>query len=409
MAAAALGAEPNLGIHSSVDTDEHFRTVTPRKKKFKRKREGSLLQDFQPYSGTSTESESEGTDTTIFGTPSGSYRSTSSNFQNASENNPNDLKVLIVPLDKSKLLNKVNPVSIAKSINKCIGNSEVQIKPVKSGILVTCRNVKQKRSPFNIDKIGNIPVKVQEIQNHVRGVIYGVPVEMNDEEIINELKSQKVIEAKRMKKKNTSNVKKTDQENPGTEQTNYIPLRCVILSFDRKSLPECVTMCYQSFQVKQYIPPPPPCGGKHSFQDCEQKDTPKCMRCGGNHSAAYEGCTEVKKAKQIQKIKIEQKRGRLRNQSQCRQHKPLQLKHNLNVKVLSPPNLSQANPNPQLKLGRLIIHTFPKIPLKQEKENLQRNQPQFRSLTNHLPKIFMENPRPVTLLISFARLQMIKS
>ena len=30
------------------------------------------------------------------------------------------------------------------------------------------------------------------------------------------------------------------------------------------------------------------------------------MRCGGNHSAAYEGCTEVKKAKQIQKIKIEQ-------------------------------------------------------------------------------------------------------
>ena len=328
MAAAAQGAEPNLGIHSSVDTDEHFRTVTPRKKKFKRKREGSLLQDFQPYSGTSTDSESEGTDTTIFGTPSGSYRSTSSNFQNSSENNPNDLKVLIVPLDKSKLLNKVNPVSIAKSINKCIGNSEVQIKPVKSGILVTCKNVKQKRSLFNIDKIGNIPVKVQEIQNHVRGVIYGVPVEMNDEEIINELKSQKVIEAKRMKKKNTSNVKKTDQENPGKEQTNYIPLRCVILSFDRKSLPEFVTMCYQSFQVKQYIPPVircykcqnfghsitqcrantrcVRCGGKHSFQDCEQKDTPKCMRCGGNHSAAYEGCTEVKKAKQIQKIKIEQ-------------------------------------------------------------------------------------------------------
>ena len=72
MAAAALGAEPHLGIHSSVDTDEHFRTVTPRKKKFKRKREGSLVQDFQAYSGTSTDSESEGTDTTISGTPSGS-------------------------------------------------------------------------------------------------------------------------------------------------------------------------------------------------------------------------------------------------------------------------------------------------------------------------------------------------
>ena len=236
------------------------------------------------------------------------------------------MKVHIVPIDKTKLLNKVNPVTIAKSINKCIGNSEVQIKPVKTGILVTCRNVKQKRSLFNIDKIGNIPVKAQEIQNHVRGVIYGVPVEMNDEEIKNELKSQKVVEAKRMKKKTTP--KKTTQENPGTDQTKYIPLRCVILSFDRKSLPEVVTMCYQSFQVKQYIPPVircyrcqnfghnitqcrgntrcVRCGGKHSFQECEQKDSPKCMRCGGNHSAAYAGCTEAKKAKQIQKIKIEQ-------------------------------------------------------------------------------------------------------
>ena len=104
----------------------------------------------------------------------------------------------------------------------------------------------------------------------------------------------------------------------------------------------------------------------------------------------------------------QRKRGRLRNQSQSRQHKSHQLKHNLNVKVPSPPNLSQANPNPQLKLDGLIIHTFPKIPHKREKENPQRNQPQSRNLTN-LPKIFMENPRPVTLLISFARLQMIKS
>ena len=80
MAAPALGAERHLGIHSSGDTDDHFRTVTPRKKKLKRKREGSLAisldtEDLQAYSGTSTDSESDGTgtDTTIFGTPSGSY------------------------------------------------------------------------------------------------------------------------------------------------------------------------------------------------------------------------------------------------------------------------------------------------------------------------------------------------
>ena len=349
------------------------------------------------------------------------------------------MKVLIIPLDKSKLLNKVNPVSIAKSINKCIGNSEVQIKPVRNGILVTCRNSKQKRSLLNIDTIGNIPVKAQEIQNQVRGVIYGVPVEMNDEEIINELKSQKVVEAKRMKKKNTSNVKKTDQEITGTEQCNYIPLRCVILSFDRKSLPEFVTMCYQSFQVKQYIPPVircyrcqnfghsitqcrgntrcVRCGGKRSFQDCEQKDTPKCMRCGGNHSAAYEGCTEVKKAKQIQNIKIEQNlsyaqatkawTAKKPNAVSTTQAPPTETQPQREGSLPPSPNHSQANPNPQLKLRRLNIHPIPKIPHKREKEKPQRNQPQSRTLTS-LPKIFMENPRSVSLIF-FAQLQMIKS
>ena len=34
------------------------------------------------------------------------------------------------------------------------------------------------------------------------------------------------------------------------------------------------------------------------------KDKPTCINCGGQHSAAYQGCEEAKKAKEIQRIKI---------------------------------------------------------------------------------------------------------
>ena len=49
------------------------------------------------------------------------------------------------------------------------------------------------------------------------------------------------------------------------------------------------------------------CGGDHSFNDCANKETPKCCRCNKNHSAAYLGCTKYKDAVKIRTIKQNEK------------------------------------------------------------------------------------------------------
>ena len=39
----------------------------------------------------------------------------------------------------------------------------------------------------------------------------------------------------------------------------------------------------------------------------QKKDSPKCINCGGAHSAAYGGCDAAKTATEIQKVKLEKK------------------------------------------------------------------------------------------------------
>lgn len=52
-----------------------------------------------------------------------------------------------------------------------------------------------------INKIGSFDVKVSEGVNGAKGVIYDIPLEMKEEEILNELKTQNVIGVKRMVKR----------------------------------------------------------------------------------------------------------------------------------------------------------------------------------------------------------------
>ena len=188
------------------------------------------------------------------------------------------------------------------------------IKHIRNGILVECKHSKQFNLLSQIQDIDNIPVKIQERSNYTKGVISGVPVDISEEEILEALQNQKVKQATRMTKKNKE---QGDQK---------IPLKTVILSFETNKLPEDVQIWYQNFQVKPYIPPIKRCfncqrlrhtanacqakqrcvrcGGPHAFKDCDRKDKPVCVRCNEQHSAAYKGCNVVKRAQEVQKIKV---------------------------------------------------------------------------------------------------------
>ena len=237
-------------------------------------------------------------------------------------------KVYIVPIDTKKSLRNVNLIKISKDIQGKCGSSPEFIKPIKSGVLVKCWNVKQYQALLNIEQINNIPVKAQKETKLVKGVISGIPNDMTEQELQDELKKQKVVGVKRIMRK----AHKRDQEDMeinGQKLAAFVPTRSIILSFDTNSLPENITLCYQRFTVKQYVPPVVRCfqcqrfghtaqqcrgkarcvrcGGPHSFDQCERKENPICVNCGEKHSAAYNGCLEAKKAKELQKIRVENK------------------------------------------------------------------------------------------------------
>ena len=122
-----------------------------------------------------------------------------------------------------------------------------------------------------------------------------------------------VVDAKRFSKKSHDIV------------TRY---NSILLTFSEPNLPDHVSMGYQKFTIRPYVPPPircfkcqryghvasechgaircVRCGDHHSFDECPTKESPKCCHCQGNHSAAYGGCPEYKRAQKVVEIKTTQ-------------------------------------------------------------------------------------------------------
>ena len=104
---------------------------------------------------------------------------------------------------------------------------------IRRGLLVKCKNTKQLRAILQLDNIGNIPVKVTEGARGAKGVIYAIPTEMTEEEILSELRTQQVTAVKRMTKRVKNGEDKDQME---TNESKQIPLTSVILTFSTSTL-----------------------------------------------------------------------------------------------------------------------------------------------------------------------------
>ena len=298
-----------------------------------------------------------------------------------------DLKLFITPIDREKSLRNVSMLKIAKSIQNCIGSSPEFIKSTRNGILVKCKDTKQHKKLSDIQIIDNVPVKVNLKLDLKKGVISDIPTEMSEKEIETELKSQKVVNVKRIVRKN----RKREEPQDGNVHVDLVPTRSVIVSFEATVLPQDIILCFQRIKVKPYIPSSPRCfkcqryghtiavckqkqrcvrcGEEHSFDDCIKKDTPKCVNCGGEHSAAYNGCEQAQKAQEVQKIKV------LNNLSYAQAARQLkEEKDNMQAQApiplerkLAPPqqHLNTANnPQPSVDLGLNTVkqnHPTPQV------------------------------------------------
>ena len=221
--------------------------------------------------------------------------------------------VYIKSLMQGVSMTKANPFRVTEAIKKAVNGDVKNVKPLKSGdLLIEAFNKTQVEKLCKIQKIGEMPVmvKVAKQYNMTKGVIYAPSlIDMSEEEIVEELKSCKVVQARFINK------------GPSKKRT---PL--IILTFESSSLPTELKCGYLNVRVDKYIPPPlrcykcngfghtanvckkqiscTKCAEAHTRDECINMDI-KCSNCNcEDHSALDRNCPIYKQEKEIMHIKV---------------------------------------------------------------------------------------------------------
>jgi len=149
-----------------------------------------------------------------------------------------------------------------------------------------------------------------QASTEVKGVMYNVPMDVTEQEILTSLKGGNVVAVKRMG---------NNESGRGT-----IP---ILLSFKDNVLPKRVMLGFMSYPVKEYERPPlrcfkcqryghvaAVCNGKRRCRRCSEEHDGKectgpvkCCNCGGEHPASFRGCHNYVKAENVERIKKERK------------------------------------------------------------------------------------------------------
>ena len=218
-------------------------------------------------------------------------------------------------------ITRINSLKIQKNIDSSIGR-RVDVYKSGNSLRIECKNDAEVKELMKEKTIGEYSVnypkpyqKKDQLLTKERGIIFGVDLEISEEEIKYETGAEAV---KRI-------IKKRGDQTITTEQ--------VILCFE-KEMPSYVHIGYRKHRVDRYIPDPircyrcqkfghrapncnsktkcSVCAGPHSVNDCPeiQKNTEeskerKCPNCSGNHPASYKGCPSYKTALQVTKIQFQ--------------------------------------------------------------------------------------------------------
>ena len=216
-----------------------------------------------------------------------------------------------------------NPITIDRCLGKTIGQYE-SWKPIRNGnLLIICKTSNQVKTLLDLDSLsdsaGNsIPIIASTTKPPgARGVIYNVPLNITNDELLECLKQFQVNNIKRFKFKDAEG-KRTDT-------------KTVLLHFDCPDLPPQVQLGYLKNNVKQYIPMPvrcfkcnrfghiaekcrgkercAKCGKEHNTSSCSITNViaMKCANCNGNHSAASKICPKYIQEAQVLKYQTEKK------------------------------------------------------------------------------------------------------
>lgn len=212
-------------------------------------------------------------------------------------------------------LTKLSPFAIQKGISGIAGTVK-DVKKIRSGqILIECSKKSHADNLLHCNSLGGVPVRAlpHPHLNSCKGVICTRDLhDMEEDDIVTELKDQGVTHVKRITIKRDDKIIKT-----GT----------YILTFKLHDLPGKLLIGYLSVQVDKYIPNPLRCFScqkfGHGSASCKNKPVcctcgedghepictrpPKCCNCQGNHPASSKVCPVWIKEKEIQRIRVTKK------------------------------------------------------------------------------------------------------
>lgn len=240
------------------------------------------------------------------------------------ENGPKYILMNRNEVDPMKTLNETSPFLIKKSIEVFAGNPKNITKLRNGTLLIETTNSKQATKLYqmkNISKDINVIVKEHPTLNTSKGTIFCPDLKyVSDDEILENLKQQRVVEVRRIKKKDRS--PQTSKKDASSE---LIDTGVFIFTFNIPQIPTTIEIGYYKCDVKLYIPNPRRCFAcqqyGHSQNFCNREpicgicstsqhvpnpcvEEMKCINCSGPHTAWSRSCPVFKQEMEISKIQV---------------------------------------------------------------------------------------------------------
>ena len=223
--------------------------------------------------------------------------------------------LIIEGTDLGHPLQNLSPFAIHKGILGIAGEP-VSVKKLRSGqILIEVNKEHHARNLLKCRTFVQVPVKVSAHKslNTKKGIIRCADLrECDDDDILDELKSQGVVRIQRMM---------------FTRDGMKRPTNTFIVTFGEPTLPEYIAIGYLKVKVDMFIPNPircfncqkfghfrsnckqeevcPNCGQKKHGPGIECPNASVCVNCSGRHSANSKECPRWQQEKAIQKLKCE--------------------------------------------------------------------------------------------------------
>lgn len=236
-----------------------------------------------------------------------------------------------------------NPWLVRKSIENSVGSIE-DARPENRGAryVLKVRQVKQVQQLLNLRELTDgTKVKIDFHQTlNIRKCTVSCPygLSMSDNELLEELRSQRVIEVKRFLRRDPKN------------RDNLLPTPTCLISVQGTTLPEFFYFGYVRVKTRAYYPNPLQCGKCYRFghtkrvcqegaicPECSHEHEYKppclaeahCVNCKGPHSARARECPIKMAESKIVRIKIDEdvsypearKRYEVRQQQSTVQHR----------------------------------------------------------------------------------------